>query len=69
MALDLDGGEFGVGDFLLVGVDAVVEAGVDRQAGAAGRCGDEVDDDLDRAQGLGAPVAADEAEQAVLDLG
>jgi hypothetical protein len=68
VAVEVDGGQLGVGDAELVGVGARVQLGVDLKAGAAGGRGDQVDDDLDRDQWPGAPVAADEAEQAVLDL-
>lgn len=60
--------ELGLGDADLVGVVAFVELGVDLKTGGRGRRGDEVDDDLHRDEPPGAPVAADEAKQVVLDL-
>lgn len=39
------GGEFGVGDFLAEGVVALVEVGLDFQAGPGGGGGDQLDDD------------------------
>jgi hypothetical protein len=67
--LEVDGGELLVGDLDAFGVGVRVEAGVHLEAGAGGGCGDEVDDDLVGEEGFAAPVLADEAEQAVLDLG
>ena len=68
MAGEVDGVDFGVADADLGGVFACVELGVDVESGAAAGRGDEVDDDLQREERFGAPVAADEAEEAVLDL-
>ena len=41
---------------------------MDREAGAGGGGGDQIDDDAIADERFGAPVAADEREQAVLDL-
>src|SRR3990172_8976582 len=68
VAGEVDGGELGVADLDALGVGALVEAGVDGQGGAGGGGGDQVDDRLAGEQGLAAPVDADLAEQAVLDL-
>jgi len=66
---DVHGGQLGVGDFDRGRVVAVVELGVDLQAGAGLGRGDEVDDGLQAVQWLAAPVDGDVAEQAVFDLG
>ena len=74
---EVDGGEFGVGDFDSFRVGAFVEAGVDIESGACGRGADQVDCDFEAGRldcdfeagrRLAAPVLRDEAEQAVLDL-
>ena len=69
VAFELDGGEFGVADLDAFGVGALVEAGVDGQAGAGGGGDDQADDRLAADERLAAPVDADEGEEAVLDLG
>jgi len=67
---DVHGGQLGVGDFDRGRVvAAVVELGVDLQAGVGCRLGDRVDDDLVADQWPTAPVFGDEAPEAVFDLG
>src|SRR5215210_8465894 len=68
VASDVDASELLVADLDAFLVDAVVEAGVDRQAGRGRRSGDQVDDDLKALQRLAAPVEAHEAEHPMLDL-
>lgn len=68
VAGEVDGGEFGVGDFDPASVGVLVEAGVDLQAAGRGRRADQRDDRLARDERLAAPTAGDVAEQAVLDL-
>src|SRR5206468_11470137 len=68
VAGEVDGGDVGVADLDPFRVAAFVEARVDAQPGAGRGCGDQVDDHLAADQRLAAPVLADEAEQAVLDL-
>ena len=68
VAGEVDGGKLGVGDLDSFGVGAFVEAGVDSQAAAGRGGGDQADDRLAGDKRLAAPVAADEAEQSVLDL-
>src|SRR5437870_3787657 len=68
VARDVERVELGFCDADLGGVGALVEAGVDLQAGAGRCCGDEVDDRLQGDQRLASPVHRDEREQAVLDL-
>ena len=67
-AVDVHGFELGVCDVDLVGVGALVEAGVDLESAAVRGAGDEVDDGLQRDQRLAAPVHRDEREQAMLDF-
>ena len=68
VALEVDRGEFGVGDLDLLGVVVLVEAGVDLQALARRRRGDRVDDDLVADERSSAPVLGDVAEQPVFDF-
>src|SRR5688572_13038082 len=65
---EVDGGEFGVGDFESGGVGAGVEVSPDREAGAGGGAADELDDDLAADEWSSAPVLGDVAEHPVLDL-
>ncbi len=68
VADELDRRELRVGDLDALGVGALVEAGVDAQAGAGRGRRDQVDDRLATDERLAAPVDRDEREQAVLDL-
>jgi hypothetical protein len=68
IAVDVDGVQFGVGDFDLGGIGARIEAGVDLETAVGGCRGDQVDDRLERFERAAAPVLGDEAEQPVLDL-
>jgi hypothetical protein len=61
VAVQVDGGQFLVGDFDALGIVALVELGVDAQPGVGRRCGDRVDDDLVADQWPAAPVLGDEA--------
>jgi len=63
------GGELFVGDLDAGGVVALIETGVDLEAGAGGGVGDQVDDDLVAGEGPASPVDGDGGEQSVLDLG
>jgi hypothetical protein len=67
VAVEVDCRDRVVGDADLVGMGAVVEAGVDLKAGARGRCAAQVDDRLQAVRRLAAPVDRDVAEQPVLD--
>jgi hypothetical protein len=66
--VEVDLGDLCVADGDPFGVVGLVQAGVDLQAGAGGRARDQVDDRGGVDQRLAAPVVADEAEQAMLDL-
>ena len=68
MAGDVHGGELGVGDLDAALVVAVVESGVDLQAGVGRGGADQVHDDFEGLQWLAAPVETDEAEQSMLDF-
>src|SRR4051812_32649867 len=65
---EVDARELLVGDLDSSLVGAVIELRVELEAGAGRGGGDEVDDDLERLKRLAAPVEADQAEHAVLDL-
>src|SRR5271168_133311 len=65
--VNVDGLQFGVCDADLVGVGALIEAGVDLEPAAGRGRADQVDDRLQGGERLAAPVHGDEAEQAVLD--
>jgi hypothetical protein len=67
--MEVDLGDLGVADLDPLGVVGLVETGIDLQAGAGGRASDQVDDRGIVDQRLAAPVVANEAEQAMLDLG
>jgi hypothetical protein len=67
VAVKVDGLDLVVGDADLVGVAAIVEAGVDLKTGAGRGRGDQVDDRLQAVQRLAAPVDRDVAEQPMLD--
>jgi len=56
-----------VGDLFAFLVLSGVDVAGDSEARACGGCGNELDDDLVRDQGLAAPVLGDEGEHAVLD--
>lgn len=65
---EVDGGELGVGDPDRAFVDVLVELRVDLQSRGRGRRADQRDNGWAGDQGLSAPVARDEAKQAMLDL-
>src|SRR5665213_2995117 len=67
LSMEVHGGQVGVGDTDLRGVLAVIETGVDLEAGGGRGRAVEVDDRLPRDQRLPAPVHRDVREQAVLD--
>lgn len=65
---DVDRSHFGVGDDDATGVLASVELAVHGEAGFGGRGRDRLDDCPIADQRLGAPILADEGEEAVLDF-
>jgi hypothetical protein len=67
VAVEVQGGDLLVGHLYACLVCAFVESGVDLQAGAGARRGDQADDRLVAGQRPSAPVDADLAEQLVLD--
>ena len=54
--------QFSIGHLDTLGVKVLVEFGTDLQAGFCRRCPDQLDNRLDRAQRLTAPVLGDERE-------
>ena len=67
-AFDVDGSHLGVRDDDAAGVLASVEFAAHGEAGFGGGRRDQFDDDPVADERLGAPVLADEGEEAVLDL-
>ena len=65
---DVDGGHLGIGYDNALGVLAGVELATHGKAGFGGGGRDQLDDHAITDQWLGAPVLADEGEQAVLDF-
>ena len=68
VAVDVERGHVRVGHADALGVGSMVQLAPHREAGLGGGGADQVHDDAVADQGLGAPVLADEREQAVLDL-
>ena len=68
MALEIDAGEVGGGDFDAGRIRIGVDLGTDLEAGFGGGGGDQLDDDLMADERFAAPVLGDEREEAVLDL-
>ena len=64
----VDCGHFLVADLDAFGIGVRIEFAMHVQAGGGGRGGNQLDDDAIADQRSGAPVLADEGEQAVLDL-
>ena len=67
-AFDVDSGHLGVGDDNAFGVLASVEFAAHGEAGFGGGGRDQLDNHTIADEGLGAPVLADEGEEAVLDF-
>jgi hypothetical protein len=68
VVLNIDAFEFLVGDLDSFLIGFGVEFGVNLEASRSGCGRDEVDDCLETAQGLSAPVLADVRKEAMLDL-
>ena len=68
VARDVDGRHFGVGDFDALWIEVFVDLAAHGEAGLGGGGRDQVDDYAITDERFGAPVLADEREQAVLDL-
>ena len=68
MALEIDAGEVGGGDFDAGRIRIGVDLGTDLEAGFGGGGGDQLDNDLMADERFAAPVLGDEREEAVLDL-
>ena len=68
VALDVEGGHFGVADFDAFGVEIVVEFTANREACVGRGRRDQLDDRQSARQGRTSPVLRDRAEQAVFDL-
>src|SRR5487761_201187 len=68
MRKHIDGGELRIGDLEAFGVFLFVEFSTYGQARLGRRSGDELDDCAKTAQGLAAPVDADERKKPVLDF-
>jgi len=67
-AFDVDGCHLGVGDDDAAGVLASIEFAAHCEAGFGGGGGDHLDDHPIADKGLGAPILADEGEEAVLNF-
>ena len=65
---EVDRSELGVGDLDAFGVFLLIQLGAHLEAGIGCRCGDQLDDGAVGAQGLTAPVDADERKETMLDL-
>ena len=67
IALNVEGGHFGIGDLDTFRVAALVDVASDGEAGIGGGGADQLDDDVVADERLAAPVLGNIGEEAVLD--
>jgi len=62
MALDLDGGDFGIGDFHSLWIFVFVQFGAHCKSRSRGSRGDQLKDGFEAAQGLSSPIESDKGK-------
>ena len=68
MACEIDGREFGVGDFHTLGIFVLIQFGSHGESGGRGGCRNQLNDGLKAAQWLAAPIECDKGKQAMFDF-
>jgi hypothetical protein len=59
---ELDGGEFGIGDFRALGIFVFIQFGAHRESGCCGGGRDQLNDGFEAAQRLAAPIEGDKGK-------
>src|ERR1035441_10182571 len=68
MTLELDGGEFLIRYFHALGIFAFIQFGAHSESGFGAGRRDQLDDGLEAAQGLSAPIEGDKGKQTMFDF-
>lgn len=68
VADEIDGSEFGIGDFDAFGIPAFIQYGAHSKSGRGRCCRDQLNDGLETPHGLAAPVECNKGKEAVFDL-